>query len=58
MKPQVLEQARSTVEAFLRRQAADMAVDVLSVTPERLCRRGAHGTEKYRRPQHRQRGFA
>ena len=34
MKQQILERARSTVEAFLRSQCADTTLDVLSVAPE------------------------
>lgn len=34
MKQQVVERARSTVEAFLRKQYPDGALDVLSVAPE------------------------
>ena len=34
MKQQILERARGTVEAFLRKQYADAALEVLSVNPE------------------------
>lgn len=34
MKPQVLERARASVEAYLRKQYADAALDVLSVDSE------------------------
>ena len=34
MKQQVVERARSTVEAFLRKQYPDGALDALSVVPE------------------------
>ena len=34
MKKQILEQARSTVEGFLRQQCADTTLGVLSVNPE------------------------
>ena len=34
MKQRTLERARSTVEAFLRNQYPDAALDVLSVNPE------------------------
>ena len=34
MKQQILERARSTVEAFLHQQYADAALAVLSVAPE------------------------
>ena len=34
MKQQILERARSTVEAFLHEQCADTTLEVLSVEPE------------------------
>ena len=34
MKAQVLERARSTIEAYLREQCADAALEVLSMDPE------------------------
>ena len=34
MKQQILERARSTVDAFLRNQCADTTLAVLSVAPE------------------------
>ena len=34
MKQQILEQARGTVEVFLRKQYADAALEVLTVNPE------------------------
>ena len=34
MKQQILERARSTVEAFVRNQCAGTTLDVLSVAPE------------------------